>query len=164
MKKLACSTVFIGLILGTVGPAWGAGISLSGTKFAVTVEYLYVADIGLPFTAGETFENCYTFNNDLTQGNALASGIWDDPLFPNPGPPIPGTWIQHNRGKTNPYTALAEDGAGVSLVQNGTVTPAFGKKPVRLRAYTVISVVGLGPIIELVSKGHQVDECPSGQP
>ena len=162
MKKLVCSTVFIGMILGIAGPAWGAGFSLTGSKFVVTVEYLYVAEIGLPFVAGDTFENCYTFKNDLTPGDAMATGIWDDPLFPNPGPPVAGTWIQHNRGKTNPYTALANDGAGVSLVQNGTVTPVFGKNPVRLRAYTVVSVDGLGPIIELESKGNLVDQCPSG--
>ncbi|MEH6567458.1 MAG: hypothetical protein V7709_00170 [Halioglobus sp.] len=59
-----------------------------------------------------------------------------------------------------PYTAQAGDGAGLTLVQNGTVTPAFGKKSVRLKAYSVVSVEGLGAIIEVLSNGYQVEECP----
>ncbi len=46
MKNTAFFTVFLTMMMGIAGPAWG--FSLGGSKFVIVGEYLYVAEIGLP--------------------------------------------------------------------------------------------------------------------
>jgi hypothetical protein len=126
------------------GKRWS---DLEGLVFAVKGEFLYD-----PLGIGAPFVNCYTFHEDLVPEDGLTSGVWDDPLFPELG-----TWVQHtDRGKIQ-YTAMANDGAGVSLVQNGTVK---GRGRPRLKAYSIVSIDGLGVIAEILTSGRAVDVCP----
>lgn len=166
MNNAARFTAITGMItsLGFTGSASGqpdyGSTTLGGRIFAITGEYLFVADIGLPFSVGDTFQNCYTFTEDESPDDGLDSGIWIDPLFPSPGPAVPGTWIQHNVNPEMRYTAVADAGGGVTIVQNGWLQPFFAARPVRLKAYSTVSVAGLGVIAEVFSRGSQVEECP----
>ena len=167
MKNIARITAFVGVVAsaGVVSSAWGQVEStkpkLGGRIFAVTGEYLFVAaNIGLPFTAGETFQNCYTFQEDTTPGEEPMSGVWNDPVFPAPGEAVPGIWVQHTKNPAMLYTAISEDGAGVTLTQNGTVKSVFAPRSVRLTAYSTAHVAGLGVVISVLSNGYQVEECP----
>ena len=156
MKKIThLITVFVLMVsIGFAGYTFAGDKSkgkrksdLGGQIFAISGDYLY--DL---FGIGAPFVNCYTFDEDPTPDDDLTSGVWDDPLFP-----VPGTWVQHTaRGKTQ-YTAVADDGAGLSLAQNGTVK---GKGKRKLKAYTIVSVDGFGIIAEILSIGEAVDECP----
>ena len=152
------------MLLSIFGSAFGqddnGGVKLGGRTFAITGEYLYTAPVGLPFKVGDTFQNCYTFQEDTTPGDGLESGIWNDPLFPDPGPPVPGTWIQHNINPLMHYTAFSDGGGGVTLVQNGWLQPAFAKRNVRLTAYSTVTLAGYGVVVEVLSKGYQVETCP----
>lgn len=119
---------------------------LGGRVFAVSVE-----EVSPP---GPGFDNCYTF---------LANGTFVDPLFPAP-PGVPGTWTQHSVGAATTYTATAEfqiPGGGplVTLVQEGTVTPAPGRGILQLEANTTV-FVGEAPTFVFFSRGQEVDVCP----
>jgi len=166
MKNVVSFTALIGMIacVGIVSSTSAQvgydSSNLGGRIFAITGEYRFVADIGLPFAEGDTFQNCYTFDEDEAPGNALDSGSWSDPLFPAPGAAVPGVWVQHAKTPSILYTATSEDGAGLTLTQNGTVRPVFAEKNVRLTAYSTVALVGLGVIVEVLSKGYQVEECP----
>ena len=156
--------IFLGFF-GITNPTWSQigydNDHLGGRIFAIKGEYLFVeANLGLPIAEGDTFENCYTFQEDETPGQAPMSGVWNDPLFPAPGEAVPGVWVQHTRNPEILYTAFADDGAGVTLIQNGTVKALFAKRNVRLTAYSTVNVAGLGAVISVLSKGYQVEECP----
>ncbi len=118
---------------------------LGGRVFAVHVEELS--------PPGPGFDNCYTF---------LADGTFVDPLFFGP-PGVPGTWTQHSVGAATTYTATAEfeipDGPTITLVQEGTVTPARGRGVLQLEANTTVFVDG-APAADFLSRGQEVDDCP----
>ncbi len=175
MNKITCFTAIIGMIIsfGFASPVMAGDNwddreerdrhkrhrSLGGTKFAIEGEYLWVAP-GLPNATGDTFENCYIFEEDLFPDDGVDSGIWIDPLFLE-GNVFPGDWVQHKkRNGTIRYTASATDYAGLVLAQNGTVKRGHGKHKLRLEAYTVVSIPGFFVLAEVLSKGHLVDECP----
>jgi hypothetical protein len=133
---------------------------LAGRVFAIHGEYLNSMPPAPP--VGFEFDNCYYFNAD---------GVWLDPKFPDPGNPgnmpenpavVPGTWIQHTNGAKTSYTALAELPGILNLVQNGTVTPAGGRGTLQFEAYSTVLLFG-EVIAEIVSLGHEVDECPFEQ-
>jgi hypothetical protein len=118
---------------------------LGGRAFAVQVEELS--------PPGPGFDNCYTF---------LADGTFVDPLFFGP-PGVPGSWTQHSVGAATTYTATAEfqipGGPLVTLVQEGTVTPALGGGILQLEANTTAFVAG-APAAVFLSRGKEVDVCP----
>ncbi|MDJ0657538.1 MAG: hypothetical protein QNJ40_25480 [Xanthomonadales bacterium] len=160
MNKLTRYASVFGLIfaVGMTGPVWADDdddsdsdgqrwSGLGGQTFAIEGEYLYD-----PFGIGAPFVNCYTFNEDMTPEDALVSGVWDDPLFP-----VLGTWVQHTDHGKVIYTATADTGDGLTLVQNGTVK---GKRRARLKAYSIVSLAPFGIIAEILSTGRAVDECP----
>ena len=151
---------FLSLVLGTL-VAGQVSVAAAGDKerdgllmgladriFAVEAEILY-ADENSPFTVGDTFDNCYIFE----EGN-----IWIDPLFPGPGMAVPGGWVQHTAGPRAKYTATIVDtvfsGAGL-LTQTGTVYKTRGKSRSRLIAYTT-AFVGAQPFVEIVSRGREI--------
>ena len=127
-------------------------LNLGGRTFAIQGEYL-AALPGLPFEAGDTFVNCYTFEED---------GVWIDPLFLE-GFVIPGTWEQYSAPKARTdYRAIA-DGTGtvgLLLIQHGTVAPGRGSK--QLEALTTILIPGAGNLVlaTVRSIGTEVDVCP----
>lgn len=103
---------------------------------------------------------CYIFNSDAE---------WIDQRWPGG----PGTWEQHSVGAKTPYTASAEAELNigseeepfvtlVSIIQEGTVTPAHGKGVLQLEAVTEVFVAPFGLVQVLLSIGHEVDisECP----
>ena len=104
---------------------------------------------------GDTFKNCYYFNED---------GTWDDPLFPSPLFPVPGVWVQHTELPKIIYTATVPiPDAGFLLIQNGTVNPSRGKAKQRLTAYTAVFAAGIagnGVFSEIESRGRAVEDCP----
>lgn len=112
---------------------------LGGRTFAVHVQQLS--------PPSPDFDNCYSF---------LADGTFDDPLFP-----ALGTWTQHSIGAATTYTANAQI-PGVTLVQDGEVTPAQGRGILQLEAYTTVVVAG-GPTLLFLSRGQEAQEgdvCP----
>lgn len=118
---------------------------LGGRVFAVHVEQLS--------PPGDDFDNCYFF---------LADGSWDDPGFP-----VLGSWTQHSVGAATTYTANAEfevpNNIALTLVQEGTVTPALGGGILQLEAYTTVEVAFAGQLpfeVLFLSRGEEVDECP----
>ncbi len=143
--------------------------TLSGRTFAIKGEYLYVNAALVPpqvLKAGDTFLNCYTFEEDGIE-DTLDSGVWVDPLFP-----AQGTWVQHSKGRVSRYTAYADstDVTGLLLVQNGTVRPGYDKHHARLKAHSTVSVPAIGQVIATVlSIGYevendQVEDCLPPQP
>jgi hypothetical protein len=135
--------------------------SLTERAFAVKAEVVFSADPGASGLAvGDTFDNCYIFEAD---------NVWIDPLFPAPGVPVLGGWVQHSEGPSLQYTASITSTvlSGVpSLTQNGIVSPSRGQSKNRLVAYTTVWVEDQ-PFIEVVSLGEEVPiedigtECPA---
>lgn len=127
---------------------------LADRVFAVEAEILYTLDPASTGPVGSTFDNCYYFNED---------GSWFDPLFPEP-PGLPGVWIQHTELPKIIYTATVPiPGAGLLLIQNGTVNPSRGNSKQRLTAYTAVfssGVPGNGLFVEVESRGRAVETCP----
>lgn len=135
--------------------------SLAGRAFAVEAEIVYTADpIASGFEVGDTFNNCYIFEND---------NVWIDPLFPGPGAAVLGGWVQHTEGPSLRYTATIVDTvlSGMPLLtQTGIVTPSRGNSRNRFIAYTTVWA-GDQPFVEVVSRGEEVPiedvgtECPA---
>ena len=135
--------------------------SLAERAFAVTAEIVFSADPGASgLDVGDTFANCYIFEAD---------NVWIDPLFPAPGLPVLGGWVQHSEGPSLQYTASITSTvlSGVpSLTQNGIVSPSRGESRNRLLAYTTVWVEDQ-PFIEVISQGEEVPiedigtECPA---
>lgn len=135
--------------------------SLSARAFAVVAEIVYTADPAASgFEVGDTFDNCYIFEQD---------NVWIDPLFPGPGAAVPGGWVQHTEGPSLRYTATIVDTvlSGLPLLtQTGIVSPSRGESPNRLIAYTTVWA-GDQPFVEVVSRGKEVpiedvgSECPA---
>lgn len=124
---------------------------LAGRIFAVDAEVTLSLDPAFP--AGTTFQNCYYFNED---------GTWFDPLFPDFGIAVPGGWIQHTELPKISYTATvaaSDETFGLTLIQSGTVGPPRGAAMQKIRAYTTVWVGAL-PVVEVLSNGRSVDECP----
>ena len=174
MKDIACRAVMVVMVIGMVigmgivGSAWGGEASAQGPDFnvggkifAIEGEWLFVVDFLEPVfgvTEGDTFPNCYTFNEDVVP-DEVSSGEWIDPLLP-----AAGVWVQHTPGPILRYTALADDGAGLTLAQNGTVKPGRGKRSLQLEGFSTITIEGLGVVAEIVSRGYAVEECPYDLP
>jgi len=107
--------------------------------------------------------NCYSFLDD---------GTWIDPLFffPFPPPIFTSTWEETANGVITHYTATAILDLRpfgiprvLKLVQNGQMTPSFGKGQVRLTAFSTFTDTVEGEIVderEFVSTGYKVDACP----
>ncbi len=135
--------------------------SLSGRAFAVEAEIVYTADpVASGFEVGDTFDNCYIFEDD---------NVWIDPLFPGPGAAVLGGWVQHTEGPSLRYTATIVDTvlSGLPLLtQTGIVSPSRGQSRNRLIAYTTVWA-GDHPFVEVVSRGKEVPiedvgtECPA---
>ena len=164
MRTSKSFTFAIIISMGAVSSAWSDGNQghrdglrpgkIDGRSFLIQGEYLYIVP-GFGLNAGDTLENCYTFNADTVPDDGLNSGVWDDPLFPAPGAAIPGSWVEHRRGY---YTAVAIGPDGLTLSQNGVVIKRRGKN--RLKAYSTVHVPGPFVLAEVLSVGHEVDECP----
>lgn len=124
--------------------------SLAGRAFAVEAEIAYTADPAASgFEVGDTFDNCYIFEND---------NVWIDPLFPAPGAAVLGGWVQHTEGPNLRYTATIVDTvlSGMPLLtQTGIVTPSRGSSRNRFVAYTTVWA-GDQPFVEVVSRGKEV--------
>ena len=171
MKSIVnrAATAGVIIMMGIVGSAWsgdssaqGPNFNVGGNIFAIEGEYLFVIDFLEPVfgvTEGDTFDNCYYFNADGV-ADEVSSGEWIDPLFPGPA----GAWVQHTNGPILRYTALADDGAGLALAQNGTVKPGRGKRARELEGYSTVTITGLGVVAEIVSRGYAVEECPYDLP
>jgi len=80
-----------------------------------------------------------------------ADGSWVDPGFP-----VPGAWSQDSVGAKTGYTATADAGDGIVLVQEGLVTPAEGGGVLQITAYSEAAIFGLA----FWSVGFEVEECP----
>lgn len=158
MRSNARLSIIITVIaaLGTIGvieTVWAAPDGpqrlrgLEGRIFQV--EGVELDEDGLPI-AGTEFDNCYYFND----------GNWVDPLFLE-GLITPGQWIQHSSGAKTNYTATAEVDVGViiTLIQDGTVSPAGGKGTLQLEAFSTVLVNG-DVVAEILSIGNEVEECP----
>jgi hypothetical protein len=142
--------------VGFIGSVWavpGGSQRLRGLAdriFVIEGEYLFSDEtVGIP-PVGTKFDNCYYFND----------GNWVDPLFLE-GFIVPGQWIQYSNGAKTSYTATAEVDVGfvISLVQDGTVTPARGKGTPQLEAFSTVRF-GDDVVAEVLSIGNEVDECP----
>lgn len=137
---------FIAGLLGTIETAQAAPDGsqrlrgLSDRVFLVNVEV--VADPGCFFPPGFVFPNCYFFNAD---------GSWVDPGFP-----VAGTWLQDSVGVKTGYSATADAGGGLVLIQEGLVTPADGGGVLQITAYSTAVIFGL----EFLSVGFEVEGCP----
>lgn len=168
MKIAARSTFLTVMVVAIISSAFAqdgnGGRNLGGRVFAVESEFLFVAPIGLPYEVGEIIQNCYTFLDDSVPDDRLDSGIFIDALFPNPGPPIPGIWIQHTANPIMRFTAMSEGSDGLLLVMSGQVQPFFGKRDVRLTANLTVTIPPFGVIIEELAKGYEVEECPYDLP
>lgn len=155
----AALTTVLFITIGIIGVAETVGATPDGSQrlrgladrvFVIEGEYLFTADgLGLP-PVGTKFDNCYYFND----------GNWVDPLFLE-GFIVPGQWIQYSNGAKTNYTATAEVNVGflISLVQDGTVTPAKGKGTLQLEAFSTV-LFDEDVIAEVLSIGYEVDECP----
>lgn len=149
MKSRASLTLAIGLFIGVFGSVESVEAVPEGSQrlrglgdrvFLVNVEV--VADpIGI-FPPGFIFPNCYFFNAD---------GSWVDPGFP-----VPGTWEQDSVGTKTGYSATADAGGGLVLLQNGVVTPANGGGVLQITAHSEAAIFGL----EFLSVGFEVEVCP----
>jgi len=149
MKNRAFLTCVCCLMAGLAGIVETAMAAPDGSQrlrglgdrvFLVNVEV--VADPGGFFPPGFVFPNCYFFNAD---------GAWVDPGFP-----VPGTWAQDSVGASTGYSATADAGGGLVLVQDGVVTPAEGRGVLQITAYSTADLLGL----EFLSVGFEVEECP----
>lgn len=149
MKSKALLSLICGLsigvfgIVGTVAAAPDGSQRLRGLGdrvFLVNVEV--IADPNGIFPPGFIFPNCYFFNAD---------GSWVDPGFP-----VPGTWEQDSVGAKTGYSATADAGEGIVLLQNGVVTPADGRGVLQITAHSEAAIFGL----EFLSVGFEVEECP----
>jgi hypothetical protein len=135
--------------------------SLGGRAFKVVAEIVYTADpVASGFEVGDTFDNCYIFEDD---------NVWIDPLFPGPGAAVPGGWVQHTEGPSLRYTATIVDTVLMGmplLTQTGIVSPSRGESRNRFIAYTTVWT-GAQPFVEVVSRGEEVPiedvgtECPA---
>jgi hypothetical protein len=168
MKIAARNIILIVVAVGIISTAFGqddnGGRNLGGRVFAVESEFLFVSPIAGPYQVGDIIQNCYTFQEDSTPGAGLDSGVWIDALFPNPGPPIPGIWIQHTVNPTMRFTATSDGGNGLTLVMSGWVQPVFAKRNVRLTANLTVILPPFGVIVEELAKGYEVEECPYDLP
>ena len=149
MKSRAFLTLAIGLIIGVFGSVESVEAAPDGSQrlrglgdrvFLVNVEV--VADPLEIFGVGTIFPNCYIFNAD---------GSWVDPGFP-----APGTWEQDSVGAKTGYSATADAGGGLVLLQNGVVTPANGGGVLQITAHSEAAILGL----EFLSVGFEVEVCP----
>lgn len=149
MKSRAFLVIMCCLITGVLGTFETAQAAPDGSQrlrglgdrvFFVSVEVL--ADPGGIFPPGFVFPNCYFFNAD---------GSWVDPGFP-----VPGTWSQDSVGAKTGYSATADAGGGIVLVQEGLVTPAEGGGVLQITAYSEAAIFGLA----FWSVGFEVEECP----
>lgn len=161
MISKAYLTVVIVLIaaLGIIGIAETVGATPDGSQrlrgladrvFVIKGEYLFSDEsAGIP-PVGTMFDNCYYFND----------GNWVDPLF-LPGFIVPGDWIQYSNGAKTSYTATASVDVGfvISIVQDGTVTPARGKGTLQLEAFSTVRF-GDDVVAEVLSIGQEEEECP----
>jgi hypothetical protein len=155
VKRVALLSVLLISASAAADPGAGEFEGLAGLTFDVTAEVTYSDDPALP--AGTVFENCYFFNED---------GVWFDPLYPDFGVAIPGYWVQHSMLPKITYTATVSETAaaggpfaGLMLTQNGVVTPGPDNGNKKLLAYTTVYFGGW-PIVEVVSIGRAVDDCP----
>lgn len=164
MKFAARNTLLFTMVFGIINAAYGqdanGGNKLGGRIFAVESEFLFLAPIGLPYEVGDIIQNCYTFLEDSASGDGLDSGVFIDALFPDPGPPIPGIWIQHTKNPLMYFTAKSEGSNGLLLVMSGRVQPVFAKRNVRLTANLTVTLPPFGVIVEELAKGYEVEECP----
>ena len=149
MKSKASFIFAIGVIIGVFGSVESVEAAPDGSQrlrglgdrvFLVNVEV--VADPGGFFPPGFSFPNCYIFNAD---------GSWVDPGFP-----VPGTWEQDSVGAKTGYSATADAGGGLVLLQNGVVTPANGGGVLQITAHSEAAIFGL----EFLSVGFEVEDCP----
>lgn len=149
-RRLVIAITIAALGFAAAQAAQASG-GLAGRIFAVDAEVTLSLDPAFP--AGTTFQNCYYFNED---------GSWFDPLFPDFGIAVPGGWTQHTELPKISYTATvaaSDDTFGLTLIQNGIVHPASGASMQKIRAYTTVWVGAL-PVVEVLSKGRAVEECP----
>ena len=102
-------------------------------------------------------------------GRRADSGVWVNPLFPDPSIPAPGTWVQHSAGRAIQYTSYA-DAADLLLIQSGTVRSGDYERKARLKAYSTVSTPAIGLVAATVlSRGYEVEnaeaaECPLPPP
>ena len=158
MRSNARLSIIIALIaalgaIGVIETVWATpdgSQRLRGLEDRIfQIEGVFLDQEGLPI-GGTEFDNCYYFND----------GNWVDPLFLE-GFIVPGQWIQYSNGAKTSYTATAEVDVGfvISLVQDGTVTPARGKGTLQLEAFSTVRF-GDDVVAEVLSIGNEVDECP----
>jgi len=149
VKSKALFSLICGLSIGVFGIVGSVAAAPDGSQrlrglgdrvFFVNVEV--VADPNGFFPPGYVFPNCYFFNAD---------GSWVDPGFP-----VPGTWEQDSVGTATGYSATADAGGGLVLLQNGVVTPANGGGVLQITAHSEAAIFGL----EFLSVGVEVEECP----
>ena len=163
-RKAGFTAAAIGLLstLGIIGgsieivsTAEASFSRLSGQSFQVNVTNL---------EDGQSFSNCYTFEED---------GTWVDPQFLGPGLVFLGTWVEHSGGTTPRYTAFAKSPEipefqlpPLRLIQNGWLYADFFQRDrTRLTAYSTVvaEIDGIGDIVvgNFLSRGLSVDECPA---
>lgn len=153
IAALAAALSAFGLIeIVEAGPGNSDQLNLGGRTFAIQGEYLAILP-GFGLEVGDTFDNCYTFEED---------GTWIDPLFLD-GLVIPGIWEQYPAPKSRTdYRAIA-DGTGIVgllLIQQGTVAPGRGDKQLEALTTIIIPVAGNLVFATVRSIGTEVDVCP----
>ncbi len=145
MKRIRFLTLIVGLI-ATFGAAQA---SAEDRFFMVNVQLIAGGQSPLFAAPNRPGPNCYSFSGD---------GTWIDPLWPGGA----GTWESDPNGAITRYTAMADFAvAGLSIVQEGQITPTTGNGTVRLQAFSTVFVTGT-PIVlaEFMSTGYEVDACP----
>jgi len=160
MRSKAHLTTFIALFatLGVTGLAETVGADPDGSqRLRGLGDRVFLVDVDT-FLFGEVvdeFVNCYFFESELdVDGN----NIW----FEAGGTPL-GTWEQHSTGASTSYSVEAdippsEDFPdGLTLLQDGYISPARGKGVLQLMATSRILEFGDFPLY-FVSEGAEIDE------
>lgn len=114
---------------------------LGDRVFLVNVDF-YV-DGELQFS----FPNCYFFTSDV---NADGNKIWFEPA-------AQGSWKQNSTGASTSYFVTADLPDGLTLLQEGQVSPAGGSGILQLEAISTIQQ--FGDFLEFFSVGSEIDEA-----
>lgn len=144
--------------LGLTGPVATVEADPDGPqRLRGLADRVFLVDVDT-FVFGEIvdeFVNCYFFESER---DAEGNTIW----FEAGGTPL-GSWEQHSTGASTGYSVTAEVPPsddfpdGLTLLQDGYISPAGGKGVLQLLATSRIAEFGDFPLY-FISEGEEIDE------